>query len=77
MIKYEDRTPQSIQAEYLEYTKDGVLKLAKQLDAWMANEHNGRQFVKIANEAFKERTPPFAVARALFCHGADWFGHGN
>lgn len=77
MIKYNNRTQESIKKELNEYTKIGVMDLAKYLDTWMSNEHNGKAFVKLAEEAFKDKQPPHVVARQLLGSALDWFVYGN
>lgn len=77
MPKYVDRTPNSIQKEFDSYTEEGVRDLARYLQTWMANEHNDRNFVELANKAFKDKTKPATVARMLFGHALDWFAYGN
>lgn len=77
MIKYNDRTPDTIQKELSEYTKERVLDLAKYLDTWMSNEHNGKAFVRLAEDCFKDRHPPYMVARLLLGSALDWFAYGN
>jgi hypothetical protein len=76
MIKYADRTPESIAKEYKDYTYEGVKDLAKYLDTWMTNEHNGRLFMKIFDD-MKGDCPPSQIARALLSHALDWFAYGN
>lgn len=77
MIKFDERTPDSIHKEWKNYTKEGVIDLAKYLDTWMANEHNGRNFKILADEMFKDRCEPYIVARALFGSALDWLLYGN
>lgn len=76
-LTYEQRTPESIRAELDAITPDGVLKLARFLEDWMANEHNGRDFVHACCEMLKVGIKPCDVAEQLLAHAHDWFAYGN
>jgi hypothetical protein len=77
MTKYNDRTPDSIRKEHLDYTYEGIEDLAKYLDKWMSNEHNARQFVQLYKESKKDGSRPNEIASQLFGHALDWFNYGN
>lgn len=74
MLKYENRTPESVKAELESYTEEGCLQLAKFLQNFMANEHNGKDFL-----SFSKLTglKPHEKMRAMIASAYDWFAYGN
>lgn len=68
-------TPDSIRAEHAEVTEAGVIQLANFLQVWMANEHNGKDFVSLAKD--KEIGEPSDRARVILGSALDWFAYGN
>lgn len=72
---YDDRTPESVRAELSTYTEDGVKQLATFLQNWMANEHNSRDFLSLAND--KTIGPPSVRAKVILSHALCWFQYGN
>lgn len=74
MTQYNDRTPETIKAELAETTNEGVEKLALFLQKWMANAHNARNFVEIAEDKTQS---PSDRAKLIFGHAYDWFAYGN
>jgi hypothetical protein len=77
MLRYSNRTLESIAKEHADYTYEGVLELAKYLESWMSNEHNGRQFVRTYNDMKKDKCTPHQIAIALLGHAYDWLAYGN
>ena len=74
MPKYENRTPESIKAEFESYTEEGCLQLAKFLQSFMANEHNGKDFLSTAKLT---ELKPHERMRVMLASAYDWFAYGN
>lgn len=75
MPTYDKRTPESIKTELASYTEENCLQLAKFLQDFMANEHNGRDFVGLAKDT--KIGPPSTRMRVILAHAYDWLAYGN
>lgn len=76
-MKYKDRTPESIKAEYDSITDNGVNHLAKVLQINIANEHNGRDFIGLLKEARQDGASNHIIMKQLLAHAYDWYAFGN
>lgn len=74
MLKYEKRTPESVKAELESYTEKDCLQLAKFLQNFMANEHNGKDFLSILKLTGLK---PHEKMRSMIASAHDWFAYGN
>ena len=72
-MKYKERTPESIRAELASMTPEKAKRLAEFLQAWMANEHNGRDFFSCLDNDL----PPVRQCKLMLVHAYDWFAYGN
>jgi len=71
-MKYKERTPESIRAELASMTPEKAKRLAEFLQAWMANEHNGRDFFSYLDP---ELTPA-GQCELMLGNAYDWFAFG-
>ena len=74
MTTYANRTPESIKAEHESYTEESCQQLAKFLQNFMSNEHNGKDF--LATATLTELKPHERV-KAMLASAYDWFAFGN
>ena len=76
-LKYQDRTPESVKQELDSFTEVKAQQLAEFLQTWMANEHNGKQFLAQLKEMRKENSKPADCCQAILGSAYDWFAYGN
>lgn len=74
MQTYNNRTPDSIRQELESYTEEGCQQLARFLQNFMANEHNGKNFLLIASD---KNHLPYERMTIMLASAYDWFAYGN
>lgn len=73
-MTYDTRTPDSVKADLESYTEADCLQLAKFLQTFMADAHNARDFLSIAED--KHRLPHERIS-SILGHAYDWFRFGT